>query len=84
LHNDKHIPGSGLGLATVKKAVETMGGVVWTRIRGGSGNDVFYSVEGGKRIHWPPAVRRSLACMDRSGVPAKKQGAQLALAQQHS
>jgi len=40
LHTDKH-PGSGLGLATVKKAVEVMGGTVWVESDLGLGTTFF-------------------------------------------
>jgi PAS domain S-box-containing protein len=47
LHNDKQTPGSGLGLATVKKAVETMGGVVWIESEVGQGTTFFIRLKDG-------------------------------------
>ena len=41
LHSDKEHPGSGLGLATVKKAVEVMGGTVWLESGLGQGTTFF-------------------------------------------
>ncbi|MGZ5544062.1 MAG: PAS domain-containing sensor histidine kinase, partial [Limisphaerales bacterium] len=41
LHSEKECPGSGLGLATVKKAVETMGGKVWLESQVGRGTRFF-------------------------------------------
>lgn len=41
LQGHHHVPGTGLGLATVKKAVETMGGYVWIQSQLGHGS-TFY------------------------------------------
>ncbi len=41
LHSDKDRPGSGLGLATVKKAAEVMGGTVWLESEPGRGTTFF-------------------------------------------
>jgi PAS domain S-box-containing protein len=41
LHTDKEHPGTGLGLATVKKAVEVMGGTVWVESDLGLGTTFF-------------------------------------------
>ncbi|MGZ5568557.1 MAG: sensor histidine kinase, partial [Limisphaerales bacterium] len=41
LHTDQECPGSGLGLATVKKAVEIMGGQVWLESQVGRGTTFF-------------------------------------------
>jgi signal transduction histidine kinase len=41
LRTEQQIPGSGLGLATVKKAVEAMGGMVWVESKMGQGTTFF-------------------------------------------
>ncbi|MGZ4989045.1 MAG: sensor histidine kinase, partial [Limisphaerales bacterium] len=41
LHTDKEHPGTGLGLASVKKAVEVMGGMVWVESDLGLGTTFF-------------------------------------------
>lgn len=38
LHSDADVPGSGIGLASVKKAVERLGGKVWVESPGESGS----------------------------------------------
>jgi len=41
LHSDKQVAGTGLGLATVKKAVEKMGGKIWIESEAGRGSTFF-------------------------------------------
>jgi PAS domain S-box-containing protein len=47
LHSQREVPGSGLGLATVKKAVETMGGKVWMESQVGKGTTFFVRLKAG-------------------------------------
>ncbi len=41
LHSDDEYPGTGIGLATVKKSVELLGGSVWVESRIGEGSNFF-------------------------------------------
>ena len=41
LHNEDDYPGTGIGLATVKKSVELLGGSVWVESEAGSGSNFF-------------------------------------------
>ena len=41
LHRDDQYPGTGIGLALVRKAIERMGGRVWAQSRAGEGS-TFY------------------------------------------
>jgi PAS domain S-box-containing protein len=41
LHNEDTYPGTGIGLATVKKAVTMLGGTVWVESSEGAGSDFF-------------------------------------------
>ncbi|MGZ4975465.1 MAG: PAS domain-containing sensor histidine kinase, partial [Limisphaerales bacterium] len=45
LHSQKECPGTGLGLATVRKAVETMGGKVWIESEVGRGSTFFVQLK---------------------------------------
>jgi len=47
LHTDQECAGSGLGLATVKKAVETMGGNIWLESQVGRGTTFFIRLKEG-------------------------------------
>ena len=41
LHRDDQYPGTGIGLALVRKAIERIGGRVWAQSRSGEGS-TFY------------------------------------------
>lgn len=47
LHSEDEYPGTGIGLATVKKAVELLGGEVWVESKVGEGSTFFVKLLGG-------------------------------------
>jgi PAS domain S-box-containing protein len=46
LHSDDEYPGTGIGLATVKKSVELLGGSVWLESQVGEGSTFFVKLPG--------------------------------------
>jgi signal transduction histidine kinase len=47
LHSEEKYPGTGIGLATVKKSVELLGGSVWVESKVGAGSTFFVRLLGG-------------------------------------
>lgn len=47
LHSEDEYPGTGIGLSTVKKAVELLGGDVWVESEAGAGSTFFVKLLGG-------------------------------------
>ena len=45
LHQDKGIPGSGIGLATVQRIINNHGGHIWAQSKPGQGATFFFSLE---------------------------------------
>jgi len=41
LHSEEEYPGTGIGLATVRKSVELLGGSVWVESKVGEGSTFF-------------------------------------------
>ena len=41
LHSEEEYPGTGIGLATVRKSVELLGGNVWVESKVGEGSTFF-------------------------------------------
>ncbi len=41
LHSEEEYPGTGIGLATVRKSVELLGGMVWVESKAGEGSSFF-------------------------------------------
>ena len=45
LHNDKRFEGTGIGLATVYRAISRMGGEIWAHSTPGQGSTFFFTLE---------------------------------------
>jgi light-regulated signal transduction histidine kinase (bacteriophytochrome) len=64
MHNSADIPGTGIGLANVRRAMQVQGGEVWLDAALGRGTTIFFTLGGGES----PAQRASL--MQRGGAAA--------------
>lgn len=56
LHSNAQVPGTGLGLATVKKSVERIGGKIWLESKAGEGTTFFIRLKSAS-VHEPDKKR---------------------------
>ncbi|MGA2431610.1 MAG: ATP-binding protein, partial [Candidatus Acidiferrum sp.] len=59
LHHNQDFEGSGIGLATVRRIVEKLGGKIWAQSEPGLGSTFYFTLSDRVRKHTKPAHRRA-------------------------